>query len=92
MIQAKTPSPRSGIYKQKPFIEGLLNRLPPKVACHPVVDQDGVGKVDAGIGILQVVRARLLVLCTKHEIKGPATLTSHKSKCDQPYASRLWDR
>ena len=34
------------------------------VACRPVVDQDGVSKVDAGIGILRVYHRGLLRLFT----------------------------
>ena len=34
------------------------------LACRPVVDQDGVSKVDAGIGILRVYHRGLLGLFT----------------------------
>ena len=41
------------------------------VACRPVVDQDGVSKVDAGIGILRVYHRGLLRLFTTSQAKGP---------------------
>ena len=41
------------------------------LACRPVVDQDGVSKVDAGIGILRVYHRGLLGLFTTSQATCP---------------------